>query len=190
MSDAVNDKIAALEQQLAELKAAQTPAAPAMTAKELADAIASTQPPRKISIGEYMRNNTCKVKLKGRAYYENGRRIEEHLLSSHPDDTEFVELLNRVTRSGLYFDGTVQVDFVALAGGHNEVRIKWDCGVDRRRDIERSFGADGIKGAWRTIVAEQEALDREEADAKKETEARKRFFGQKTFGKQAESAHA
>lgn len=147
--------------------------------EKVAGGIVAAQPPRKVTNGEFIRRIACKAALKNRVYIENGRRIEEHLLSRDPDDTEFVDLLNRVTRSGVYFDGLVTVNYNVQPGGRVEVAIKWPCAdPDKRRDVERQFGKDGVRAAWRQIVAEQEVLDREEAEAKKATEERRKYaFG-------------
>src|SRR5690348_3716195 len=48
--------------------------------QRVADGINAAAPPRKITIGEYLRTHTRKVKLNRRVYVENGVTVPEHLI--------------------------------------------------------------------------------------------------------------
>ena len=87
----------------------------------IAAGISQSQPPRKMTIGEYVRRGKInqyhpdpKVRLKfDREYYQNGRLIE----FATTFDRE-VELLNQITHSGRYIDRLVEV--VVIQNGSEE----------------------------------------------------------------------
>lgn len=151
--------------------------------KVISDGINAAAPPRHLTIGEYLRQNTRKAKLNRRSYVENGRPLPEHLLGDSLEDTEFIDLLNRVTRSGLYFDGKVTVLFEQQPGGHAIVNIAWsNATIDQRTDMMKYFYS--VKEAWRQIVTIQEAEAKEEAEIKRLNDERKAPKRELSFGAQ------
>ena len=155
----------------------------AVIGAKVAEGINAAAPQRKATIGEYLRRSdvTRQVKLKNRNYIENGAPIPEHQIGDGPTDAEFVELLNRVSRSGVYLDGKVTVTYTVQPGGHAEIRIDWPQGNrDQQLDIMRAFamvGAASVKDVWRHIVGLQEIEAREEEALKAENQKRRLSFG-------------
>jgi hypothetical protein len=143
----------------------------------VAAGMAVNAPPRKMTIGEYVRRGAInqnhpdpKVRLKfDREYYQSGRLIE----FATTYDRE-VELLNQITHSGRYVNRLVEV--VVVPNGSEEA-------VDIRFSNKPNFAFE-LKGHARNftdmlgqIVAAQK-LEREEMeDDKAERAERRRNFG-------------
>jgi hypothetical protein len=154
--------------------------------QRVAEGINKAAPPRKMTIGEYLRENTRKHKLNRRSYVENGRNIPEHLIGDDINDNDFVDLLNRVNRSGLYFDDKVTVVFEQQPGGHAVVAISWsNATVDQRMDMARYFYT--VKDAWKQIVAIQEAEAKEEAEIARINAERRAPSRALSFGAQSKT---
>lgn len=149
--------------------------------ESVAAGIAANTPPRKVSIGDYLRRgNTSPYHPKSNAetprfrrmYSQNGFRIEH----ATTYDRE-IELLNSITHSGRYIDRLVEV-VVAEDGSHETVDIRFNNKIDKVYELKG-------KAATFEIMLEQivlaQSLERQEMEAQdsRATQRRQLSFGNK-----------
>ena len=131
----------------------------------VAEGIAKTQPPKKVTIGEYTRRqNAGRPKLR-RETFHNGYELHEHNLT-----IKELTLLNLIDRSGRYVDRKVEV-IVREEGLNEVVEIRNRGDRDGRADLALSTRS--FEDLLQQVVDAQ-AIERKDAeDLNERKEARK-----------------
>jgi hypothetical protein len=155
----------------------------------VASGMAASAPPRRMTIGEYVRRGginqyhpdpNVKVKF-DREYYQNG-----HLIQMSTSYDREVELLNRITHSGRYIDRLVEV-VVVQNGSEEAVDIRFSNKRDKAFELKgraRNF-IDILEQIVAAQDIEREDMDDEKADrAERKAQRHARATGTAgTFGK-------
>ncbi len=150
----------------------------------VASGMAASAPPRRMTIGEYIRRGKInqyhpdpKVKLKfTREYYQNGRLIEFATCF----DRE-VELLNQITHSGRYIDRLVEV-VVEQNGSEEAVDIRFSNKKDKAFELKgkaRDF-TDMLQQIVAAQAEERAEMEDEKADRAERAERRRTFNSKAT----------
>ena len=149
----------------------------------VAKGVAASQPPKKVSYGEYQRRiNAGRPKLR-RDSFENGFQIPEQVLSVNE-----ITLLNKITHAGRYIDRLVEV-IIRDEGLDEVVELRYNNATADQRML-RAQHMKSFEDMLQQIVAAQE-LERVELDEVADKKAeRRRVWGNNKAMRDAEARSA